>query len=297
MQLPIEWVILKPSLVYGSGGTSAKLFTLLATLPFVPVPSSLAHPNGLLVQPIHLDDVIEAIAAVIDTAVPLHDSIELVGPAPTTFECFLFTLRRALNVAGTQAIGIPISMMTIAARIAALSSRSLLDPETLNMLLVGNTGDASTVTRILGRSPRGPESFIRDATAERILAKLQWLLPLMRYSIGIVWIVTGIISIFVFPVADSYQLLARAGVPASLSAAALYSAAVLDIALGIATFVVVKRRWVWWSQILTILIFTIIISIGLPEYWAHPYGPLLKNIPMLAAIVLLSQLEERQWTT
>jgi len=33
--------------------------------------------------------------------------------------------------------------------------------------------------------------------------------------------------------------------------------------------------------------YTAIISLRLPEYWLHPYGPVLKNLPMLAVLWLL----------
>jgi hypothetical protein len=31
--------------------------------------------------------------------------------------------------------------------------------------------------------------------------------------------------------------------------------------------------------------------VRLPEFWLHPYGPVLKNLPMLAALWLLLELE------
>ncbi|UUZ56994.1 DoxX-like family protein [Massilia sp. H-1] len=34
------------------------------------------------------------------------------------------------------------------------------------------------------------------------------------------------------------------------------------------------------------------IAWKLPEFLAHPYGPLTKNLPMLAAIWLLAEFEE-----
>src|SRR5690606_7840439 len=36
--LPLDWVVVQPSLVYGPGGTSAKLFDTLAALPLIPLP-------------------------------------------------------------------------------------------------------------------------------------------------------------------------------------------------------------------------------------------------------------------
>src|SRR5688500_7015749 len=39
-QLELDWTIVQPSVVYGPGGTSARLFSLLASLPITPLPGS-----------------------------------------------------------------------------------------------------------------------------------------------------------------------------------------------------------------------------------------------------------------
>lgn len=33
--------------------------------------------------------------------------------------------------------------------------------------------------------------------------------------------------------------------------------------------------------------YTVIISMRLPEFWLHPYGPMTKNLPHLAVMLLL----------
>jgi hypothetical protein len=38
--------------------------------------------------------------------------------------------------------------------------------------------------------------------------------------------------------------------------------------------------------------YTVVIAWKLPEFLVHPYGPLTKNLPMLAAIWLLYALED-----
>ena len=53
------------------------------------------------------------------------------------------------------------------------------------------------------------------------------------------------------------------------------------------------RRPLWLAQAALILFYTAVIALRLPEYLWHPYGPLSKNLPMLAALVLLHQLERR----
>ena len=51
------------------------------------------------------------------------------------------------------------------------------------------------------------------------------------------------------------------------------------------------RRLLWRGQAGLIVLYTVIISWRLPEFWLHPYGPLLKNLPMLAVLLLLYTLE------
>jgi hypothetical protein len=98
-------------------------------------------------------------------------------------------------------------------------------------------------------------------------------------------------------VRDSYELLARVGVSDVLAPLMLYGAAILDLLVGIATLVMGNRRWLWLFQITVMLGYTLIISFKLPEFWLHPYGPLSKNLVMLAAIYLLYTLEPRRWNT
>jgi hypothetical protein len=163
------------------------------------------------------------------------------------------------------------------------------------MLLRGNTGDARPLQEILGRETRAQNQFITpgEMEAARISAQLSWLLPLLRYSIALVWIVTGIVSLGLFPVRSSYDLLARVGVSRALAPALVYCAALMDLAFGVATVLVKRRRFVWLTQAAAILLYTAIISARMPEFWLHPFGPLLKNVPLLAAILVLHQLERR----
>jgi hypothetical protein len=122
-------------------------------------------------------------------------------------------------------------------------------------------------------------------------AKNAWLLPLLRMSIGLVWIATGIVSLGLYPVEQSYELLARVGLVGTAATVALYGAATLDLVFGIAVFALRRRRWLWRAQMILIVAYSAIIAWALPELWLHPFGPLLKNIPLLAAIVLLHELE------
>jgi uncharacterized protein YbjT (DUF2867 family) len=289
--LPLAWTIVQPSLVYGPDGASAKLFTALACLPCIP----LVGNGSQLLQPVHIEDVTSGICTLIDEHLGQRAVIPFVGPAPITLREYLATLRRSLGLGRARYIRVPIRVMRLTARAADLLPTSLLNGETLQMLLRGNTGDARPLREILGRETRAPDQFITPDVMDtvRISAQLRWLLPLLRYSVALVWIVTGIVSLGLFPVRSSYDLLARAGVSRALAPALLYGAALMDLAFGLATLLVKRRRFVWLAQTAAILLYTIIISAKMPEFWLHPFGPLLKNVPLLAAILALYHLEHR----
>jgi len=84
------------------------------------------------------------------------------------------------------------------------------------------------------------------------------------------------------------------GVSAALAPLMLFGASALDILLGVLTLLPRRPRWLWTLQILLVLVYTLIITVELPALWLEPFGPVAKNLPILALLVLLRQLEERR---
>ncbi|MBX6393134.1 MAG: SDR family oxidoreductase [Burkholderiales bacterium] len=296
--LPVDWVVVQPSLVYGPDGASARLFETLASLPFVPLPAG----GRQAIQPVHIDDLVEALVRLVEHEGPLRGVLPAVGAEAITFRDWLMSLRAQLGLPRTLGLPIPHWMMRSA---AALGERlpGLLDRETLAMLERGNTASCETMTALLGRLPRDASRFIAADTArERALtARSNWMLPLLRFSVALVWILTGLVSLGLYPVEASYALLAQVGITGAAAPVALYGAALLDLAFGVGVYALEppRRRWLWRAQMLLILAYSVIIALALPEYRLHPFGPLLKNVPLFAVILLLHEFEDvpRRWTT
>jgi uncharacterized protein YbjT (DUF2867 family) len=287
--LPLDAVVVQPSLVYGDDGASARAFTTLATMPLVPVPG-----RGLQrIQPVHVDDVVAGIVALLAPGAP-GGRVPFVGPEPLALCDYLRLLRRSLGLGDCVVVPVPRPLVRAAAR-ATRGRVPLLDTDALAMLDRDNVADPAPLARLLGCPPRSVEAFVptHDAAAVRRDAQLRWLLPTLRASVAAVWIVTGLLSLGLYPREASYALLARAGVPEALAPLLLYGGAVLDLALGVATLALRERRVLWMVQIAVIILYTAIITVRLPEYWLHPFGPVLKNLPMLAAIGLLLTMERR----
>lgn len=303
LALPLDAVVAQPSLIFGADGPSARAFLALAALPLVPLPAGGAQP----LQPLHVDDAAAALQALAESRGDRPGRIvALVGPRPLTLAQYLAALRASLGLPPAPRVAVPTALVRLAARIGDRRPAALLDSAGWRMLQRGNTAPAGDTIRLLGHAPRDAAQFIAPeaAPALRLQAQMAWLLPLLRVSIALVWIVTGIVSLGLYPVADSHALLAQAGVPAPLRPAALYGAALLDLLLGVLTLwpglSPRGRRRLWLAQAALVLGYTAIITLRLPGFWLHPYGPILKNLPMLAVLALLATLEERgsrRWTT
>jgi uncharacterized protein YbjT (DUF2867 family) len=292
--LPLRGAIVQPSLVWGPGGASASMFNGLAVLPV------LALPRGgeMRVQPVHVDDVVDGVVALFQSPPAEVVTIAFVGPAALTLRGFLAQLRHALGMRGAlRVLPLPETLFRGFAAVAGHLPGSFLDSETAGMLLRGNVAPPEPFARLLGRSPRPVASFIEPVRAVALHqdAALRSWLPALRWSIALLWIWTGVVSFGLYPKAQSLALLARVGLHGAMAGFALYGAAALDLVLGVATIAVPARGRgpVWAAQLLLIAGYTVLITLFLPEYWLHPYGPISKNLPLLAAIALVWALEAR----
>jgi hypothetical protein len=116
---------------------------------------------------------------------------------------------------------------------------------------------------------------------------------MLRLLLTCVWLVTAVVSLAVYPLQDSLAMLARVGFEGDLARLMLVGASGFDFALGIATLAWPRRR-LWWAQMALIAFYTVVISIWLPEQWAHPFGPVLKNLPIIGVLIVLLTFEERR---
>jgi len=291
--LPVRAYIVQPSLVYGKEGASAQVFKTLASMPV----SVRFGSAPQLVQPVHIDDVVAAMIGLLRHRLPLPPGttarrVPLVGPEALSFTDYLARLRSAMGMKRQLVLPLPGLLSRLLAKAGRWLPGALLDEEALRMLDRGNTGDVAPITQLLGRAPTPIAAFVTDPRAERTQAKLGWLLPILRWSIVAVWIITAIVSFGLYPVEASYDLLARSGIPPSLQPLMLYGAASFDLLLGLGIVFLRRRRWLWLAQLGLIGFYTLVIAFKLPEFLLHPYGPLTKNLPMLAAIWLLYEMEE-----
>ncbi len=293
----LNWTVLRPSIVYGPGARSMALFKALAALPVTPLVSR----GEQAIQPIHVADLTAAVAQCLTAEGPVGVRVDLVGPEPVSFRDLVRQLRQWLGLGPLRTLALPYRLSLCAAKLGGFLGSAPVTPETIAMLQRGNTAHVHGFIRCFGFTPRSLETALRAEPAQQPdlwHAGLFFLPPLLRFSLALTWMLAGIFSALVYPQADSYALLARVGLSGWTAPVALYGAALLDLLLGLGTL---NRRWLSTAlcgQLLVMLAYTLIITCFMPDWWAHPFGPVVKNLPIAVATLALLVMQRRpSWNT
>lgn len=289
----LDWFILKPSIVYGSGAKSMGLFRALAALPVVP----LIGDGQQLIQPVHIDDLVQAIMIAIQPETPARQIIAVVGPTQLSFAGLLQKLRAWLGKAEGRYLPVPIQLVKACAPIGRWMDEPALNKAAISMLEQGNTAEVEPFKQYLGYLPKSLDQVLqktRATQADRWHAHLYLLRPMLRVAIAFVWLWAGWVSLFVYPHSSSYEMLGQVGIPDVMMPIILYGASAFDFILGLAMLLGWRLRWVVYCQLLIMLAYSIVISLFLPEYWVHPFGPMIKNLPLVVASFILLILEEQK---
>jgi uncharacterized protein YbjT (DUF2867 family) len=280
MQSKLNWTIVRPSLIYAPDGASSRAFCTLATLPLLPDLQSVGK-----VQPVHLHDVLALLIKLVEQPLAQQQIINAVGPLAMPLTTWWQQLRLGMGLGRAITLPIAACLQNLAAKSALLP---LFQPESLTMLRAGNCSDAAPFAAILGRAPQAAAPVNGSARD----ALLGWLLPLLKLSMALVWLGTAAVCLWAWPRADSYQLLAGVGIPSAWQPLLFYGSVAMDSLFGLLCLLdllgVQTRSW--RLQWLLVLAYSIIIAIKLPEFLWHPFGPLLKNLPIMALLLMLDLL-------
>lgn len=164
-RLPLDWFVLRPSLVYGKGGASSGLFMQLARLPLVPLVGSGEQP----VQPLHVSDVVATVlrCLAVDGG---QRSLDLVGPQVFSFAQWLQQMRSSQGLGAARFMHIPVPLALAACQLGRFIS-PLLQPDNLRMLQMGSTAAVEPLRDFLGRSPSAvaPPLFLSNEGASHEL--------------------------------------------------------------------------------------------------------------------------------
>jgi uncharacterized protein YbjT (DUF2867 family) len=158
----MRWLILRPSVIYGEGGVSAKMFRFQAGLPIHTLPAG----GKQSLQPVHIDDICAAVNRWLADSEAKSQTVSCVGQEATDMRGMLDSYRQQLGHSNALHISIPAFLVGLSAWAGDLIPASPLCSDTLTMLNAGNTSDGTAFTQLLGRQPKSYRTFINSDSAD-----------------------------------------------------------------------------------------------------------------------------------
>ena len=296
-QLDLDWVVLRPSIVYspdGSyGGTS--LLRAMAALPgiiFVP------GDGRQSIAPVSGPDLSTLIVQLLAVGTDSRRTFEVVGPETMSLESYLKTWRRWLGFREPRVIAVPSDLVAVAAWLGERFSTGPLGMTMYRMLMVGSTAEPATNaanSNSVGWRPRSLDEVLLECPSfvqDRWHARLYLPAVALRIALGFVWVASAVVG-FVTPQQQIRAILGAAGV-VSGGVALDYFASGVDLILGVLLLIGWKVPATGLLMLLCLLVYTLFVGIALPSMWWEPFGGLLKNIALMPAVLVMMAVAGRK---
>jgi hypothetical protein len=283
---------LRPSLVYAQGsygGTSA-----IRGLAGFPCVTPLIGNGEQKFQPIHADDLAETVMRCLTDPSLARRTLDAVGPETVSLAEIVGRTRAWLDLPPARPLTMPHWVAAAAARIGDAVGRGPIRTTSLRQMEYGSVSDSHAFEAAIGFRPRTmTQAFLMAPShvQDRWHARLYFLYPMLTATLAILWLGSGFAGLF-NPPSGSDIIAGRLGVPAWLIPIAAPGFSILDIAVGAALIAGRWRRALGTIQIVVVGLYTLGLGWAAPSLWIDPYGALLKNLPVLAAIAAWMALGE-----
>ena len=149
---PVDYAIVRPSLLADPACPSTRLFRWLARQPVIALPGFF-HAGESLIAPIQATDVAACVARICEHPKALRRVIELAGPRAMTYREMLARYRQAQGKGGALWLPVPWWLMKLTARLARFVPQKVFSIDTMRMLQAASVPQANEVRRWLGRDP------------------------------------------------------------------------------------------------------------------------------------------------
>jgi uncharacterized protein YbjT (DUF2867 family) len=289
--LAAEAVVLRPGLVLGDssyGGSS--LIRALAALPFV---TPVVGNGAQLFNPIHANDLAE-VALDCLRAPPAPQVCEIGGPEQLSQRALLVATRGWLGLPALPVLGLPLSLARLLGRIGDALRLGPISATAVAQLQRGVLADPAALLACIPARPRGFQAFLdlRPAgTQDLWQARLYLLKPLIRLTLAVLWLVSAGLGLLL-PAAEF--LPAVKSLPEPLALVLARGGGVADGLLALALLRNWRPKTTALLQLGLVGGYTLGLSLIAPGLWLDPFGGLLKNLPILALILVhLALVEER----
>lgn len=112
---------------------------------------------------------------------------------------------------------------------------------------------------------------------------------LLRASLATVWLWEGLGPKLLFVQADELRVVEHLGFVRAQAVALVHAAGVGEVLMALLTLTLRGRalRWLLSVCLVLLLVLPALVTLSQPELWLHPFGPLTKNLVLVAATSVL----------
>ena len=293
----LNWIVLRPGLVIGPNayGGSA-LLRMMAAFRWANVPAFASKR----IQTVAMSDVVQVVLEAAEGRLPARIDVDLVAPAPETFQQLIDRLRIWMGVApASMSIAVPRFAVGVVSWFADLLGhlgwRSPLRSTAVFALENEVLGDAEKLRQLRGADLMSIKQTLAAMPAtiqERWFASLALLMPIMVATLSLFWLLSGLFG--ALSVDRAAAVLPSSAVSLQIAKLLVLGGIAVDIVLGVAILNRPTARLACIGMIATSIVYLAAGSVLTPALWLDPLGPFVKVLPStLLAAVTSVVLEER----
>jgi uncharacterized protein YbjT (DUF2867 family) len=294
-ELDLDWLVLRPGLVYSAhgayGGTS--LLRALAALPGV----QLLPADGMQkLRPLAAEDLAASVVAALARLQLRAEVLEVVGPEILTLRDYLLAWRGWFGLSTARVLTTPQSMVDATVALGEAWGRGPICRVIAHLLERDRLGSAQALERMqsmLGVMPTTlTQALLRRPCQAQDLWVARWyiLRPLPICTLALVWIASGLVGLLL---PDAAAQTALPNWSPTLVRGMAHASGVADLVLGLMLLLGQRVRTVLILMLAMVVGYTLVIGMLAPEHWFDPLGGLLKNLPIAALLIMLLALEPR----
>jgi uncharacterized protein YbjT (DUF2867 family) len=294
--LDLDWLVLRPGLVYSAhgafGGTA-----LLRAMAVQPGMLVLPSDGEQRLRPLAAEDLAQLVLAALARSNVRGMVLQAVGPQVLTLHTYLCAWRAWFGLREARVVPLPQWLVDVVVAIGEWWGRGPVCRVIANLLQRNRVGDDDAVTRLqatLGIIPRTLEQALHERPMKwSDLLEARWyvLRPALLSILAFLWIASAVVGMTTAPNVALAQL---PTLPAPLVRPLAIATSALDFALGALLALGVRVRMVLMLMLLMVLGYTLAISVLAPSHWLDPFGGVLKNVLIAAVLGTLLLLEPRR---
>jgi uncharacterized protein YbjT (DUF2867 family) len=284
--------ILRPGLVMADtsyGGTS-----LARALAALPLATPVVGDGTQRFNPIHAEDLAGVIAACLDQP-PGPGAHEIGGPERITQAELLGLMRGWLGLAPARILHLPPRAAMALGAVGDALRMGPVSRTTVAQLAEGvEANEAPLLARIPAR-PRPVTEFVQRrpaGTQDLWHARLYLARPLLRLVLALLWLASGLLGLTLPP--EAFLPITAGVLPDAAAIALARLGGVADLVLAAALLRNWRPRLTGLLQLALVGAYTLSFTVLAPGLWLLPLGALLKNLPIVALILIWMMLEEER---